>query len=169
MLVLNAEWRPTYKMIFAKNRYTWPLLCQKKGSSKTKYTSHARSPAIGQRHIVPVFGLKRPGTPVFVYFVQLSIVFGEFWANQRPYISDQKRIVRRLIIVMDWYTATLTRSIPILHVYTWYTYRLLLLPEMVWITADQSQIHLDFSPVRMLTMWLLCTVLRTEVVLCIAV
>ena len=28
---------------------------------------------------------------------------------------------------------------------------------MVWITADQSQINLDFSPVRMLTMWLLRT------------
>ena len=26
---------------------------------------------------------------------------------------------------------------------------------MVWITADQSQINLDFSPVRKLTMWLL--------------
>ena len=31
-----------------------------------------------------------------------------------------------------------------------YTYRLLLLAEMVWITADQSQINIDFSPVRML-------------------
>ena len=34
---------------------------------------------------------------------------------------------------------------------------LLLLAEMVWITADQSHINLDFSPVRMLTMWLLRT------------
>ena len=45
----------------AKNRYFV--------HSKTKYKSHARSPAIGQPHIVPVFGLKRPGTPDFVYFV----------------------------------------------------------------------------------------------------
>ena len=36
------------------------------------------------------------------------------------------------------------------------TYRLLL-AEMVWITADQSQLNLDCSPVRMLTMWLLRT------------
>ena len=43
--------------------------CQKQVLFKTKYKSHARSPAIGQRHIVPVFGLKRPGTPGFVYFV----------------------------------------------------------------------------------------------------
>ena len=28
---------------------------------------------------------------------------------------------------------------------------------MVWITTDQSQINLDFRPVRMLTMWLLST------------
>ena len=40
----------------------------KKVHSKTKYKCHARSPAIGQPHIVPVFGLKRPGTPGFVYF-----------------------------------------------------------------------------------------------------
>ena len=33
----------------------------------------------------------------------------------------------------------------------------MLLAEMVWITADQSQINLDFSPVGMLTMWLLRT------------
>ena len=33
----------------------------------------------------------------------------------------------------------------------------MLLAEMAWITADQSQINLDFSPVRMLTMWLLRT------------
>ena len=32
-----------------------------------------------------------------------------------------------------------------------YTYRLLLLAEMVRITADQSQINLDFTPVRMQT------------------
>ena len=32
--------------------------CQKQLYSKTKYKSHARSPAIGQRHIVAVFGLK---------------------------------------------------------------------------------------------------------------
>ena len=32
-----------------------------------------------------------------------------------------------------------------------------MLAEMVWITANQSQIDLDFSPVRMLTMWLLRT------------
>ena len=36
-----------------------------------------------------------------------------------------------------------------------YAYRLLPLAEMVWITADQSQINLDFGPVRILTMWLL--------------
>ena len=30
----------------------------------------------------------------------------------------------------------------------------MLLAEMVWKTADQSQIVFDFSPVRMLTMWL---------------
>ena len=34
---------------------------------------------------------------------------------------------------------------------------MLLLAEMVWITAGQPQINLDFSPVRMLTMWLLHT------------
>ena len=48
---------------------------QKQAHSKTKYKSHARSPAIGQCHIVPVFGLKRPGTPGFVYFFKLSTVF----------------------------------------------------------------------------------------------
>ena len=41
-------------------------------------------------------------------------VFGEFWANQRPYISAPTRIIRRLI-VMDWYTAIRTRSLPIYH------------------------------------------------------
>ena len=30
----------------------------------------------------------------------------------------------------------------------------MLLAEMVWITADQSHFFFDFSPVRMLTMWL---------------
>ena len=58
-----------YFIFFAKNRYTWSLWCQKQGHSKTKYKSHARSPAIGQPHIVPVFGLKGSGTPGFVYFV----------------------------------------------------------------------------------------------------
>ena len=38
-----------------------------------------------------------------------------------------------------------------------YTYRPALLAEMVPITADQSQINLDFSPVRTLTTWLLRT------------
>ena len=33
----------------------------------------------------------------------------------------------------------------------------MLLAEMVWITADQSQNMIDFSPVCMLTMWLLRT------------
>ena len=33
----------------------------------------------------------------------------------------------------------------------------MLLAEMVWITAEQSQTNLEFSPVRMLTMWLLHT------------
>ena len=54
--------------VFAKNRYTWSLWCQKQVHSKTKYKLHARNPAIGQPHIVPVFALKRPGTPGFVYF-----------------------------------------------------------------------------------------------------
>ena len=46
-------------------------------------------------------------------------------------------------------------------IFPFYTYRLLvLLAQMVWITADQSQINLDFSPVRMVMMWLL----RTHVV-----
>ena len=35
-------------------------LVPKKVHSKTNYKSHARSPAIGQPHIVPVLGLKRP-------------------------------------------------------------------------------------------------------------
>ena len=48
---------------FAKKRYTWSLRCQKQVHSKTKNKLHARSPAIGQPHIVPVFGLKRPDTP----------------------------------------------------------------------------------------------------------
>ena len=51
---------------FAKNRHTWSLWCQKQVDSKTKYKSHARSPAIGHR---TCFGLKRPGTPGYVYFV----------------------------------------------------------------------------------------------------
>ena len=50
----------------AKNRY--------------KYKSHARSPGIGQPRIVLVFGLKRPGTPDFVY---LSI-FQLFLVNFEP-------------------------------------------------------------------------------------
>ena len=56
------------KRVFAKIRYTWSLWCRKQVHVKTKYKSHAKSPAIGQRHIAPVFGLKRPGTG-FVYFV----------------------------------------------------------------------------------------------------
>ena len=38
----------TEKMVFATNRYTWSLWCQKKVHSKTKYKSHAGSPAMGQ-------------------------------------------------------------------------------------------------------------------------
>ena len=41
--------------------------------------------------------------------------------------------------------------------FPFFTYRLLLLAEMVGYTADQSQINLDFCPVCMLTMWLLRT------------
>ena len=55
--------------VFVKIRYNWSLWCQRQVHFKTKYKSHARSPAIGQRRIVPVFGLKRPGTPGFVYVV----------------------------------------------------------------------------------------------------
>ena len=51
---------------FAEKRYTWSILCQRQVHSKTNYISHARSPAIGQPHIVPVFGLKWTGTPGFV-------------------------------------------------------------------------------------------------------
>ena len=38
--------------------------------------------------------------------------------------------------------------------FPFFTYRLLL-AEIVWITADQSQINLDSNLARMLTMWLL--------------
>ena len=60
---------PVFLKDFFQKRYTWSLRCQKQVHFKTKYKSHARSPAIGQRHVVPVFGLTRPGTPGFVYFV----------------------------------------------------------------------------------------------------
>ena len=44
-------------------------------------------------------------------------------------------------------------------------YILLLPAEMVRIMADHSQINLDFSSVRMLTMWLLRTSYTCEVTL----
>ena len=56
-------------MFFCQKQVYLVTLVQKKVHYKTKYKSHARSPAIGQRHIVPVFGLKRSGTPGFIYFV----------------------------------------------------------------------------------------------------
>ena len=73
----NARIRTTNMTIkdFAKNRYIWSLWCQKQVHSKTNYKSHARSPVIGQRHIVPVFGSKRPGTRGFVY----CLAFNCFW------------------------------------------------------------------------------------------
>ena len=52
----------------AKFRYTLSLLCQNQQHTKNRYKSHARSPAIGQPHIVPVFDLNL-GTSGFVYFV----------------------------------------------------------------------------------------------------
>ena len=53
----------------ARNRY--------QVHSKTKFKSNARSPAIGQLHIVPV-GLKRPpGTLGFVY----CLAFNCFWRS----------------------------------------------------------------------------------------
>ena len=66
--VSGTTWYQVHR-VFAKNRYTWSLWCQNQAHSKTKYKSHARSPPIGQPHIVPVFDLKKPGTPGFVYFV----------------------------------------------------------------------------------------------------
>ena len=100
------------------------------------------------------FGLRKPGTPGFVYFVA---AFNCFWRilSQRPYISARTRIIRRLT-VMDWYTATYTYEVSF---HFTRTYRLLLIGEMVWIMAGQSPFFLDFSPVRMLMnqMWLLPT------------
>ena len=47
---------------FGQNQvYTWPLLGQNRGHTKSKYKSHARSPAIGQVDSAPDFGSKRPG------------------------------------------------------------------------------------------------------------
>ena len=68
------------KKMFAKNRYTWSLWCQKQVHSKTKHKAHSRSPAIGQPYIVPVFGLKRSGTPGFVYLSSFQL----FLANFKP-------------------------------------------------------------------------------------
>ena len=45
------------------------FLVPKKVRYEAKYKQHARSPAIGQLYIVPVFGLNRPGAPGSVYFV----------------------------------------------------------------------------------------------------
>ena len=101
--------------IFAKKRYTWSLWSQKQVHSKTKYKSHARSPAIGQSHRT-CFWLEKAR---YIWFCLLCLAFKcfiEFWANQWPYISALTRIIRRLI-VMDWHTATRTRSLPILHEY----------------------------------------------------
>ena len=43
---------------------------------KTRYKSHVRSPAIGQRHIVPAFGFKRPW---YTWFRLLCLAFNRFW------------------------------------------------------------------------------------------
>ena len=58
---------------FAKYRYPVTFVPKNKVHSKTKYKSLARSPAIGQPHIVHVFGLKKPGTPAFVYVLCLAL------------------------------------------------------------------------------------------------
>ena len=99
--------------VFAKNRYTWSLWCQKQVHSKTKYKSHARSPAIGPRHIVPVFGLKMPWKcQVHLVLCTLSS-FHLFWANFQP-IRGHTLVPRH--VSYDVYMATRTRSRPILHV-----------------------------------------------------
>ena len=47
-----------YFRIFAKIRYTLFFLCHNQLHTQNKCKPHARSPAIGQPHLVPVFGLK---------------------------------------------------------------------------------------------------------------
>lgn len=58
-----------YKMFSRKQGIPSRFSDKKTVHSKTKYNAHARSPAIGQPHIVvvPVFRLKRPGSHSFVY------------------------------------------------------------------------------------------------------
>ena len=46
------------KAFLAKKRYIWSILGQNQVHIKTKYKTHARSPAVRQPHIVPAFGLK---------------------------------------------------------------------------------------------------------------
>ena len=63
------------------------------------------------------------------------------------------RIIRRLRNGLI-YCCTVTRTRGL---FPFYTYILLLPAEMVCTTADQHQVNLHFSSVRVLTMWLLHT------------
>ena len=76
--VEKTRTRVVQNRVFAKKRFTWSLLWQKKVQYKTKYKSHARSPAIGQPHIVPFSGLKRLGTPGFVYLSIFQLILASF-------------------------------------------------------------------------------------------
>ena len=72
-----------------------------------------------------------------------------------PATSYSNGLIYGYTYVRGLFGYTHTRYI-IRGLFPFYTYRLLLLAEMVWITADQSQINLDFSPVFVCyTMWLL--------------
>ena len=55
---------------------------------------------------------------------------------------------------MDGYTPTRTWSLPISHLYIYMLYFLLRLAEMVRITAGINAFKLDFSSVRILTMYI---------------
>ena len=80
---------------FAKNRYILkPITNHTPGALRlASVTSHLFLAWKGQVHLV----LSTLSTGI----KQLSTVFGELWANRRPYISVPTRSIRRRI-VMDW-------------------------------------------------------------------
>ena len=91
----------------------------------------------------------------YTWFCLLCLAFNCFWR-----IVSQSEAIH---LCPDTYPTT-SHSNGLIYGYTYEvssrftrTYRLLMLAEKIWITADQSQINLDSSPVRMLTMWLLRT------------
>ena len=101
---LRGTWYMNLLRVSAKNSYTLSLSCQKRVHYKAKYKSHARSPAIREPHIVPVFGLKKASYTCFCLLCLAFNCFGRILSlaqnspKQRPYISAPTRIIRLLIV-----------------------------------------------------------------------